>query len=107
MPNLVPLSSGNLIGCIAEEGCKYLCILESNNILYKEMKSKVTTEYYRRVKKILRAQLHGRFAFKVINTWAVPVLRYGAVIINWRIDELKNIDIKTRKMLRYNGAHHL
>ena len=58
------------------------------------------------MKKILRSQLHGRFEFRAINTWAVPVLRYGAGIINWRKDELKNIDIKTRKILRYNGAHH-
>ena len=70
------------------------------------MKSKVSTEYYRRVKKVLKSQLHGRFAFRAIITWAVPVLRYGAGVINWRIDELKNIDIKTKKMLRYNGAHH-
>ena len=87
-------------------GLKYLGILESDTVLHKEMKSKVTTEYYRRVKKILRSQLHGRFAFRAINTWAVPLLRYGAGIINWRKDELKNIDIRTRKMLRYNGAHH-
>ena len=51
---------------------------------------------------------HGKFAFRAINTWAVPVLRYGAGIINLRKDELKNINIKTRKILRlrYNGAHH-
>ena len=74
------------------------------------MKTKVTTEYYIRVKKVLRSQLHGRChavgRFSAINTWAVPLLRYGAGIINWRKDELKNIDIRTRKMLRYNGAHH-
>ena len=98
----IPLPSGNLIQSIDEEGYKYLGILESDSILHKE-KSKVTTEYYGRVKKI---QLNGRFAFRAINTWAVPILRYGAGIINWRKDELKNIDIKTRKILRYNGAHH-
>ena len=72
----IPLPSGNLIESIDEEGYKYLGILESDSILHKEMKSKVTTEYYGRVKKI---QLNGRFAFRAINTWAVPVLRYGAV----------------------------
>ena len=102
----IPLPSGNQIESIDEEGYKYLGILESDNILHKEMKSKVSTEYYRRVKKVLKSQLHGRFALRAINTWAVPVLRYGAGIINWRIDELKNIDIKTRKMLRYDGVHH-
>ena len=47
----------------------------------------------------------GMSRYRAINTWAVPVLRYGAGVINSRIDELKNIDIKTRKMLRYNGHH--
>ena len=101
----IPLPSGNLIESIDEEGYKYPGILESDSILHKEMKSKVTTEYYRMVKKILRSQLHGRFAFRAINTWAVPVSRYGAGIINWRKDELKNIDIKTRKILRYKTTH--
>ena len=92
----IPLPSGNQIETIDEEGYKYLGIFETDNILHKEMKSKVSlsTEYYRRVKKVLKSQLHGQFAFRAINTWAVPVLRYGAGVINWRIDELKNIDIK-------------
>ena len=102
----IPLPSGSQIESIDDEGYKYLGILESDTVLHKEMKSKVTTEYYRRVKKVLRSQLHGRFAFRAINTWAVPLLRYGAGIINWIKDELKNIDIRTRKMLRYNGAYH-
>ena len=74
----IPLPSGNQIESIDEEGYKYLGILETDNILHKEMKSKVSTEYYRRVKKVLKSRLHGRFAFRAINTWAVPVLRYGA-----------------------------
>ena len=90
----IPLPSGNQIESIDEEGYKYLGTFESDTILHKEMKFKVTTEYYRRVKKVLRSQLHGRFTFRAINTWAVPLLRYGAGIINWRKDELKNIDIK-------------
>ena len=55
----IPLPSGNQIESIDEEGYKYLGILESDNILHKEMKSKVSTEYYRRVKKVLKSQLHG------------------------------------------------
>ena len=49
----IPLPSGNEIESIDEEGYKYLGILESDNILHKEMKSKVSTEYYRREKKYL------------------------------------------------------
>ena len=29
----------------------------------------------------------------------MPLIRYGARIIEWRIDELKNIDRKTKKLL--------
>ena len=35
----IPLPSGNVIESIDEEGYKYLGILESDNILHKEMKS--------------------------------------------------------------------
>jgi hypothetical protein len=37
---------------------------------------------------------------------AVPVLRYSFGIINWRIEEIKQIDRKTRKMLTLYKLHH-
>ena len=33
------------------------------------------------------------------NTWAVAILRYSAGVVEWKTDELKVLDRKTRKMM--------
>ena len=66
----------------------------------------VSKEYVWRVKKVLKSQLHGKFSIQAINTWAVPLVRYEAGILNWTAQELKALDTKTRKLMRINGAHH-
>ena len=37
----------------------------------------------------LRLILNGKNNIQPINTWAVALLRYGAAIINWKVDVLK------------------
>ena len=102
----ISLPNGDHIDGLDDEGYKYLGVLEANTILHKEMKELVTKEYVWRVKKVLRSQLHGKFSIQAINTWAVPVVRYGAGILNWTAQDLKAMDTKTRKLMRINGAHH-
>ena len=102
----ISLPTGEQIHELEDEGYKYLGILEANDILHKEMKALVTKEYIRRVKKVLKSQLHGRNSIQAINTWAVPVIRYGAGILSWNAGETKALDVKTRKLMRINGAHH-
>ena len=70
------------------------------------MKIKVTAEYKRRLRLILKSKLNGRNKIQAINTWAVPLLRYGARIINWKVDELKKMYRATRKTLTMYGALH-
>ena len=42
----------------------------------------------------------------MINSWAVAIMRYGAGVLEWRFDELKELDRKTRKLLTmYKGLH--
>ena len=41
-----------------------------------------------------------------INTWAVGVIRYSAGIIDWTIQDIKRLDIKTQKIMTKNGALH-
>ena len=41
-----------------------------------------------------------------MNTWAVVITRYGARVLNWTKEELKSIDIKTRKLMTMNGSLH-
>ncbi len=102
----INLPDGKHIEDLKEEGYKYLGILESDAILHADMKKVTTREYIRRVKKLLKSGLNGKHTFQAINTWAIPVIRYGAGIIDWTVSELLAIDTKTRRLLRLHGAHH-
>ena len=55
---------------------------------------------------ILKSELNTRNKITAIGSLAVPVLRYSFGIINWRIEEIKQIDRKTRKMLTMYKMHH-
>ena len=87
-----------------ENGYTYLGILELDEIKEHEMKIKVTAEYKRRLRLILKPKLNGKNKTEAINTWEVALLRYGAGIINWRVYELKKMDRTTRKTLAIYGA---
>ena len=71
-----------------------------------EIKKKVKSEYIRRVKKLLRSQLNGGNVIAGVNAWAVGIIRYGAGVLDCTQEELKNIDIKTRKLMTMNGSLH-
>ena len=47
--------------------------------------------------------MNGGNIIKAINSWAVPVVRYTAGIIDWTLAELEDLDRKTRKLM---SAHH-
>ena len=55
---------------------------------------------------ILKSELNARGKIAAIGAIAVPVLRYSFGIINWRIEEMKKIDRKTRRMLAMCRVHH-
>ena len=40
------------------------------------------------------------------NSWAVAIIRYGAGVLKWRVDELKELDRKTRKLLKMHQGLH-
>ena len=60
----------------------------------------------RRLRLVLKSQLNGKNNIKAINTWPVSLLRYGAGIIDWKLDELKTLDRTTRKIMTMYGAFH-
>ena len=68
------------------------------------MKEKVKSKYIRRVKKLLRSQLNGVNVIAGMNAWAVGIIRYGAGVLDCTKEELKSIDIKTRKLTTMNGS---
>ena len=64
-------------------------------------------EYKRRLKLLLNTKLSGKNKIMAVNRWAVAILRYSAGIVEWRSDdELKELDRKTRKMMKMHGALH-
>jgi hypothetical protein len=85
---------------------KYLGSEESDGIQYKKMKERLKKEYTRRLRMILKSELHAKNKITAIGTLAVPVLRYSFGIINWRLGEIKKIDRKTRKILTMYKMHH-
>ena len=91
---------------VDENGYTYLGILELDEVQEQEMKNKVTAEYKRRLRLILKSKLNGKNKIQAINTWAAAPLRYGAGIINGKVDELEKMDRTTRKTLTMYGALH-
>ena len=55
---------------------------------------------------ILKSELNARNKITAIGALAVPLLRYSFGIINWRTEEIKKIDRKTRKILTMYKMHH-
>ena len=78
----------------------------TRSIYNRKMKEVTTRTYLQRVKKILKSQLDGKSTFQAINTWAVPVIRYSAGIVDWTQGELQELDRKTRQKLKLSGSHH-
>ena len=60
------------------------------------MKKRLSKEYVKRVKKVIRSKLNGGNMVNAINWWLVSLLRYVA---KWTKIELMNLDRKTRKLL--------
>ena len=88
------------------EQYKYLGILEKDDLYHQKVKSNVQTEYKRRLKLILKSKLTGKNKISAINTYAVPVIRYTAGIVNWTKEELHHLDTKTRKQLTMHHGFH-
>jgi hypothetical protein len=85
---------------------KYLGNEESEGIQHQQMKDRLKQEYNRRLRMILKSELNARNKITAIGAFAVRVLRYSFGVINWRIEEIKQIDRKTRKMLTIYKMHH-
>jgi hypothetical protein len=85
---------------------KYLGIQEGEDIQHQQMKEGLKQKYNKRLRMILKSELNARNKITAIGALAVPVLRYSFGIINWRIEDIKKIDRKTRKILTTYKVHH-
>ena len=103
----ISLPDGKVMKEVEDDGYKYLGVLEGADMMTKEMKGRVRSEYLRRVRLVARSKLYARSLIGAMNAWAVSVVRYSAGILDWREQELKALDVKTRKILTMNGALHM
>ena len=106
----IELPDGKRMREVNLDGYKYLGVLQLDSIMNREMKEKVKSkcksQKFRRVKELLRSQLNGGNVIAGMNAWAVGIIRYGAGVLDWTKEELKSIDIKTRKLMTMNGSLH-
>ena len=70
------------------------------------MKNKIQKEYLRKTRNLLETKVHRRNLIKVINTWAVPLVRYLGPFLKWTRDELRQVDQRTRKLMTMHKALH-
>ena len=66
------------------------------------MKVKIKKEYKQWIKLVLNSELNARNRIAAINTLAVPVVLYSYGIINWKLNEIQDLDKMTRKQLCMN-----
>ena len=71
-------SSGNL----RKEKDINILVLQNDKVLRQEMKEKISSEYFRRVKVILGSQLNAHNAVTAIN-YRRSIIRYSAGIVDW------------------------
>jgi hypothetical protein len=103
----IPLVTDEQIQTIDQDNSfKYLGVFENKKFLEAQMKSKITSEYKRRVKQILQSHLTAKNQIEAINLYAIPVLTYSFGTIFWTRAELQSIDRKTRKLFTINHSLH-
>ena len=102
----ITLPDGKTMKEVDQEGYKYLGILEGAEIRQGKMKELIRKEYLRRIKAVASSWLYGGHVIGSVNSWALGVVRYSAGVIHWTKKELKEMDVKTRKILTTNGCFH-
>ena len=91
-----------------QEGESYRYLGQDENIAYEGTVNKemVSKEYLSRVKKIWLSELTAFNKTIAHNAFAIPVIAPTMVILDWTIQEIKDIDLRTRKMLSVIGNFH-
>ena len=79
--------------------------MEADTIKQVQMKDLIRKEYLR-TRKLLETKLSSRNLIKGRNTWAVPLVRYSGPFLKWTLEELKQMDQRTRKLMTMHKAIH-
>ena len=75
---------------------------EGEGVQHHQMKVKIKKEYKWQIKLVLNSELNARNRIAAINTLAVPVVLYSYGIIDWKLNEIQDLDKMTRKQLCMN-----
>ena len=75
---------------------------EGEGVQHHQMKVKIKKEYKQQIKLVLNSELNARNRIAAINTLAVPVVLYSYGIIDWKLNEIQDLDKMTRKQLCMN-----
>jgi hypothetical protein len=104
----LPMYDGTAIKELdSDRSYKYLGIPQTD-ITNKDVATETAKrEYFRRIRLILKSELNAGNTVRAVNTWALPVMRYTAGIVDWTVAELQEADRKTRKLLTMHGAFNL
>ena len=103
-----PLAMNNPAIKSVKEGNTYKYLGVDENISYHGPinKERVSKGYFIRTKKIWSSELSAYNKVIAHNAFTVPVLIPTMAIIGWTIDEIKDIDIKTQKILTLTQNFH-
>ena len=75
---------------------------EGEGVQHFKIKVKIRTGYKRRIKLVLKSELNARNKIAAINRLAVPVILYSYGVIDWKLDEIQDLNRMTRKQLCMN-----
>ena len=67
-----------------EKGYRSLGISQVDSVKSKEMKDTMTSKYYKRIRKILKASLNAGNTVTAINARTLSIIRYRAGIVEWK-----------------------
>ena len=99
----IPLIGNQVIQDLDQaETYKYLGMEEGEGVQHHKIKVKIRKEYKKRIKVVLKSELNARNKIAAINTLAVPVILYSYGVIDWKLDEIQDLDRMTMKQLCMN-----
>ena len=106
--NLQLLKMNDIVMQPIEEGDTYKYLGQDENINFDGpiSKERVTKDYFTRVRKIWTSELSAYNKVLAHNSFALPVLVSTFGILAWSIQDIKDLDIKTRQQLTMSGNFH-
>ena len=89
----IPLNDNQVIQDLDQaETYKYLGMEEGEGVQHHRLKVNIRKEYKSRIKLVLKSELNARNKIAAINTLAVPVILYSYGVIDWKLDEIQDLE---------------